>query len=136
MRIMAIRTGHMAFEDGMVIRQLELGFLFHVTGKAHLRVLAGIDDLIAFTAAVHSMQTPGAVTHLATFHFDAFHRDGHSFMGGKLEGLDLFLMAHGAGLRADVLGASHLMIFEDLLEGFYIIIATGGKKEGTSKDQK
>jgi hypothetical protein len=133
---MAIRAGHMAFEDGMVIRQLELGFLFHVTGKAHLRVLAGIDDLVAFASAVFRVQAPGTVAHFAAFDFGTFHRNGDPFMGGKLEGLDLFLMAHGAGLRADVLGASHLMIFEDLLEGFYIIIATGGKKEGTSKDQK
>ena len=131
MGIVTIRTGHMAFQHRMMIRKFEFGFFFHMAGKTHFRVLAGIDDLIALASAVLRMQAPRAVAHLAAFHFDTFHRDGDPFVGGELEVLDLCFMTHGAGLRADVLGAGHLMIFEDLLEGFYIIIATGGKKEGT-----
>jgi hypothetical protein len=130
--IMTIRAGHMAFQHRMMMRKTEFGFLFHVAGKAHFRILFGIDDLIALASAVFRMQAPGAVTHLAAFHLDTFHRDSDPFVGGELEVLDLFFMTHGAGLRADVFSAGHLMIFEDLLEDFYIIIATGGKKEGTS----
>jgi hypothetical protein len=129
---MAIRAGHVAFQNGMAIRKLEFGFLFHVAGKTHFGVLAGIDDLVALPAPVLRMQTARTVTHLAPFHFDAFHGNGDPFVGRKLEVLDLFLVACGTSLGTDIGSAGHLVIFQDFLEGFYIIFATGGKKEGTT----
>ena len=113
------------------MRQHEFGFLLHVTGKAHLGVLPGIDDLVAFATTGIHVQTAGTVAHLTTFHFDAFHRDGDPLVGGKLEIPDLFFMAQGAGFRADILGIGHLMVFQDLLEGFNVNIPAGGKKTGT-----
>ena len=134
MRIVAIGAGHMPFENGMAIGKTELGFLIHVAGEAHFGVLAGIDDLVAFAAAGFCVEASGAVAHLATFHFDAFHRDGDTFVGGELEILDLFFMAGAAGLGADIRGSFHLMVFHDSLESFNVDVAAGGKSEGTSKD--
>jgi hypothetical protein len=133
MRIVAIRAGHMTFQHGMVMRETEFGFLFHVAGEAHLRILFGIDDLVTLaTAAVH-VQAPGTMAHFTTFYFDAFHRNGNAFVSGEFEGPDLLLMAHGAGLGTDIFGAFHLMVFQDFLEGFNIHVAAGGKKESTSE---
>jgi len=132
--IMAIRAGHMAFQHGMMMRKFEFGFLLHVAGEAHFRILFGIDDLIALPASVFRMQTARTVTHLAAFDFDTFHRNGDPLVSGKLEIPDLFLMAYGASFRADVLGTFHVVIFQDFLEGFNIHVATGGKKEGASQD--
>ncbi len=133
-RIMTIGAGHMTFQDRMVMRKTEFGFLFHVAGKTHFWVFAGIDDLVALPTAVFRMQAPGAVAHLAAFHFDAFHRDSYSFMSGEFEILDLFGVTHAAGFGANVLGADHLMVFQDFLEGFNIHFTTGGKKKGTAEE--
>lgn len=135
MGIMAIGTGHMTFQDRVVMRKTEFGFLFHVAGEAHFRVFAGVDDLNALASPGFHVQARGAVAHLAAFHLDAFHRDSHSFMSGEFEILDLFGVTHAAGFGANVLGADHLMVFQDFLEGFNIHFTTGGKKKGTRQDQ-
>jgi len=136
MRIMAIRAGHVAFQDWMTMRELEFGFLFHVAGKTHFRILAGIDDLNTLAAAGIHVQAPGTVTHLATFYFNSLHRNGNSFVSGKLEIPDLLLMAHGAGLGPDVLSTLHLIIFHDLLESFNIHITAGRKERKTGQNKK
>ena len=81
------------------------------------------------------MQAARPVTHFAAFDLDAFHRDGHSFMGGKLEILGLFFMTHGASFGTDVLGAFHLMFFQDFLDGFNVHFTARRKKEGTAQQQ-
>ena len=134
-RIVAIGAGHMAFQHGMVMREIELGFLFHVAGETHFGVLTGIDNLNTFATARFHVKARGPVTHFAAFDLDAFHRNGDLLVGGELEILDLFGVTHRASFRADILGAEHLMVFQNLLEGFNIHFATGRKKDGTGQDQ-
>lgn len=131
---MAVGTRHVSFEHGMVMRELELCFLFHVTGKTHLGILAGIDDLIAFAAAVLRVQAPGAVAHLATLDLNALHRDGDTLVRGELKILYFLFMARGASFHANVLGAFHLMVFDDFLESFNVNIAARRKKRKRSKN--
>ncbi len=131
--VVAIGAGHMTFQHGMVMRKTEFGFLFHVAGKTHFRILAGIDDLNALATARIHVQAPGAVAHLTALDFDAFHRNGDPFVCGEFEVLNLFLVAHGASLGADILSAGHLVIFQDFLEGFNIHFTAGGKKRQSSK---
>ena len=118
-----------------MVWELEFGFLFHVAGKAHFRILFWINDLIALASTGIHVQAPGTVTHLATFHFNAFHRDGDPLVSGKLEIPDLFLMAHGAGFRADILGALHLVVFQNFLEGFNVHFPAGRKKRQDCQNQ-
>src|SRR3954471_8358979 len=40
MRVMALHAVHLAFADGMVLRQVELGMHFEMTGEACLRIAA------------------------------------------------------------------------------------------------
>lgn len=80
MRIMAIGAGHMTFQHRMMMREPELGLLFHVAGKTHFRVLPRINDLVPLAAAGFRMETAWTVAHLAAFDFDAFHRNGDPLM--------------------------------------------------------
>ncbi len=82
MRIVTIGAGHVAFEYGVMMRKHEFCLLFHMAGKAHFWILAGIDDLVALASAGFGVKAPGTVAHLAAFHFDAFHRDGDPLVGG------------------------------------------------------
>ncbi len=133
MGIVAVRAGHMPFQNGMTVRKLKLCFLFHVAGKTHFWIFAGIDNLVAFAAAGLRMETPGTVAHLATLDLDAFHRNSNSLMGGKLKIPDFFFMTRAAGLRPDILGAGHLMVFDDFLESLDIDITAGRKKRNYSE---
>jgi hypothetical protein len=47
MRVMALHTVHAAFDDGMVLREIELSVHFEVAVEANRRILAGIDDGLA-----------------------------------------------------------------------------------------
>jgi len=105
-----------------------------MAGKTHFRILTGIDDLVAFSTTVFRMQAPGTVAHLTAFDLDAFHRDSDSFVGSELEIPDFFLMTHGASFGTDVLGAFHLMVFQDFGENLSVHFATGGKKRNGSKN--
>jgi hypothetical protein len=122
----------MPFQDRMVMRKSELRFLFHVTGETHFRILPGIDDLVAFTAAVLGMQAARPMAHLAAFYFDAFHRDSDPFVGSELEIPDLFFMTRAAGLCSHIGGAGHLMAFENCLKGLDINVAAGRKEGGAT----
>lgn len=133
-RIMTVGAGHVPFLHGMVIREIELGFLFHVAGKTRGGISAGIDDLVALAAAGPRVQASRSMTHLAALHLDTFHRNGNAFMGGFLEFLHLFFMAGGAGRGTDILGAFHLVGFQDFFEGFDIDITAGS--EETQRHEK
>jgi len=64
-RLMTIATAHLAFEDRMMMRQLECRANVQVTLETGVRRLSRIDDR-ARSAASLDVQTPGPVARLAT----------------------------------------------------------------------
>jgi hypothetical protein len=65
MRIMTIGAADFAFQNRMVVRQLELRAHFQVTLETSFRGLARIDDRVRCAAAFY-VQAPRAVTRLAS----------------------------------------------------------------------
>ena len=61
---MAVSTAHLAFEHGMMIRQVELAALVQMALKAGLRRFTRVDDGIARAARL-IVQTAGTMTGLA-----------------------------------------------------------------------
>jgi len=106
-----------------------------MTGKTHFGILAGIDDLVPLAAAIFRVKASGAVAHLATLDLDTFHRDGDAFMRRTLELFRLLFMARGTNLRTDILGAFHLVGFENFFKRFDVDIAAGGEKTQRTKKE-
>src|SRR5258706_10084667 len=66
MRVVALDAVHFAFDDGMMLREVEFGMCFQVALKTGGGVLAGIDDELAASAARHDVFAGGAVAGFAT----------------------------------------------------------------------
>jgi hypothetical protein len=64
-RFMAIAAAHLAFQDRMMMRQLERRANVQVTLETRVRRFSRVDDRAGFAAGL-DVQTPGAVAGLAT----------------------------------------------------------------------
>jgi hypothetical protein len=64
-RFVAIAAAHLAFQDWMMMRQLERCANFQVTLETRVRRFSRIDDCARSAASLH-VQTPRAVARLAT----------------------------------------------------------------------
>ena len=64
-RVMALDTIHPSFDDGMMIRQIQLSVDLEVTLKANRRVSPRVDDESAAPAAGGDMLAPGAMAGFA-----------------------------------------------------------------------
>lgn len=114
-RVMALDATHFAFEDGMMLREVELGVGFDVAIQTARRVLAWIENKFSPPAAAGDVQAAGAVTSFAAAraHFgvwDEMHPRVRT--GGELP--DVIGMARQAGLVADVIGARNFGGDDDL----------------------
>jgi hypothetical protein len=91
MGIMAIRTTHFAFQDGMTVRQIELSTLVQVAPETGLRRFVWVNDgMMRSTSFI--MNAPRTVTRL-TAHFCRIGAFGlQSRMGRSFEILNDLLM--------------------------------------------
>lgn len=64
-RVVALHAVHATFDDGMMLRQIELCLRFQMTGETSCRVLAGIHDEFAAPAARLDVQAAGSVAGFA-----------------------------------------------------------------------
>ena len=99
-RFMAIAATHLAFQDGMMMRQLKRCANVQVTLETGVRRLSWIDDR-AFSAAGLNVQTPGPVAGLATHILGVLTFCLQSCVGGCPEIAHNLFMAGRAFLRAD-----------------------------------
>jgi len=67
-RVMALYTVHLAFDHGMVLRQIELGMSLQMAGIAHRRVFAWIDNEYAPPAARLNVFAAGTMARFAAAH--------------------------------------------------------------------
>lgn len=65
-RVVALRTVHVAFDDGMMRRQLKFRARLRVASETGLRFVHGIDDEFSAAAAGFNMPAAGAVARFAT----------------------------------------------------------------------
>ena len=65
-RVMALDAIHLAFDDGMMLREVELRVRFEMALEAGLGIAAGIDDEFIVTAPGGDMLAAGAVAGFAT----------------------------------------------------------------------
>ena len=66
MRVVTLHTIHMAFDDRMMLWQIEFSVRFQMALETRCRVLAGIDDGLATTTAGLNVQTARSVTGFTT----------------------------------------------------------------------
>ena len=96
---------HFAFEDGMMLRKIELGVSLQVTREAGGRIPAGIDDKFAVPPASGHMLAARPMAGFATggaLQAHAFKMQTRVRTAGKDAGI--FLMAIRADLVPDVVG--------------------------------
>ena len=107
MRIVAVPTTHLAFDNGMVRRQIEFSPLMQVTLKTGFRRFAGIEDGVG-RAAGFNVQAAGPVTGFAPDVPGIVPGRFQMIMGRGVEAAVDVLMALLARLRADISGAGNL----------------------------
>ncbi len=98
-RIMALDAIHLAFDDRVMLRQVEFRVRFQMAGETSCRVFAGIDDELIAPATRLDMQAarpvtgfaPGLPGHFRTFKMNPRVRTGR-------EGTDVIRVAQIAGL--------------------------------------
>jgi hypothetical protein len=99
-RLMAIRAGHLSFQDRVTMRELKLRPHVKMTLKTGLRRSFRINDQVSRAAAL-GVQTPGAVTR---FTADVHRVCSRRFQPGVRRGAKIthqFLVAIGAFIRPD-----------------------------------
>ena len=107
MRIVTLHAAHVAFDDWMMLRQIEFRVDVEMTLKTGRRIVARIDDELRSTAGL-DMFAAGTVAGFATSlagHRHVFKMNARVRAGGKF--LDDFLVAIRAGLVADVMRAGN-----------------------------
>lgn len=109
-RVMAGGAIEPAFLERVVVLQTEFRFLVEVTLETVGRIFAGEDEF-AFAAAGIHVQAAGAVTGFAAEAGHFVFLDGFPELDagvlGEFEVLNFFLVADGALIHADVLGAGN-----------------------------
>ena len=106
MRVMTLNAVHVAFENGVMLRQTEFSVRLHMTLKARRGVLAGVHDEFAASSARRHMQAAGTVAGFAAAlsrHGSAFDMDA-SVRTGR-EQSDVFGVAIQAGFVAHIMRA-------------------------------
>jgi hypothetical protein len=133
MRVVAVHATHVAFDDRMMLRQVEFALHVQVALEARVRFFPGIDDETG-RATGPDMFTAGPVTGFATAH--ARHRrilnmQARVRAGGKFP--DDLRMAIRTGLVAHVVGAGNFQRCHHRRSG-----RTGNQKErqATRKSHK
>lgn len=114
-RVVALDATHFAFEDGMMLREAELGVRLDVAIQTARRVLARIENKFSPATAAGDVQTAGAVTSFAAAraHFGVGH-EMHSRVRTGRELPDVVGVTGQASLVADVIGARNFGGDDDL----------------------
>ena len=105
--VVAANTGHPAFFERMMIRQIELGFLVDMALETGFRVFAWIDNELAFAATGIDVETAGTVAAFAALARNAFFLTGDldPRVLGKFKISNLFFVTGRTSVHADVLRA-------------------------------
>lgn len=106
-RVMALHTVHVAFDDGMVMRQVKFGVNVKVTLKTGCRVFTWIDDELRAATGLDvpaSRTVAGFAAGLAN-HCRVARMNSRMRAGGKYSGD--FLVTIRAGLVADIMRAGN-----------------------------
>src|SRR5436190_22288734 len=104
---MAVSTAHLAFEHGMMIRQVELAALVQMALKAGLRRFTRVDDGVARAARL-IVKTARTVAGLAARVLGVVSRRLQSRVGGRSKIAVYGFVALRTGLRTDEFGAGNV----------------------------
>lgn len=115
MRVVALDAIHFAFDDGMMLREVEFGVSLEVAIKASGRVFAGVENEFAASAANGDVLAAGAVAGFATARAGLrVWRKVHPGVGAGGELLHVIGVAGVARLIADVMGAGNVGGHDDI----------------------
>jgi hypothetical protein len=136
-RIVALDTTHFAFEDGMMLREAELGVGFDVAIQTARRVFAGIENEFPPATAAGDVQTTRAVTGFTAARadfgvWDEMHPRVRT--GGELP--DVIGVTGQTGLVADVIGAGNFGGDDDLARNGGTRVETHGEHGKKRCDQQ
>jgi hypothetical protein len=98
--VVALHAIHLAFDDGMMLRQAEFRVRFQVAVKASRGVRAGIDDELPTPAARGDVFAARAMTGFAAGLFHHGSPEIHARMGTRWKDADVIRVALEAGLVA------------------------------------
>ena len=123
-RIVTLHAVHFAFEDGMMLREVELRLRFQVAVKTGLRLPARVEDEFSPPATDRDMPAGGTMTGFATlraWQLDSVHAQPRMRAGGKAPGHGL--VAFRANFVPHIIGAFDPLRRRDHLGGS----GTGGQ---------
>ena len=106
-RVVAVAATNLAFEDGVMRRQIELSFLVQVTLETCLGRFAGIDDGAGRAAGINVLAA-GSVAGFAPDILGVVARRLQMKVGRAIEALIKILVALLAGFRANISGSGNL----------------------------
>jgi len=136
-RVVALDATHFAFEDGMMLREAELGVGFDVTIQTARRVLPGIENEFPPATAAGDVQTTRAVTGFtaARAYFGVWDEmQPRVRTGGELP--DVVGVTGQAGLIADVMGSGDFSGDDDLARNSGTRVETHGEYAKKGGDQQ
>lgn len=140
MRIVALDTIHVPFDDRMMLRQVEFGLDIHVTLETGRRVVSGVDDKVRVASGfdVFAARTVTGFAPGFTDHGSPFKMNPRVGAHGKFPG-DL-LVAVQAGFVADIMRAGDFQGHDDLGRrggaGIQKSNGAAGNRQGHEDDQR
>ena len=106
-RVVALHAVHVAFDDGMMLRQIEFSLSFEVALKTRRRVFVRIDDELAAAADFDVFAARAVTGFAAGLAFHAGNFKMHPRVRAAREHAHVFRMAIQAGLVPDIGGAGN-----------------------------
>ena len=116
MRIVAIDAAHFAFQDGVMMGQLELGTHFEMALKTGIRRFARIDDGLGCAPAL-DVQASRSVTRFTTHHLGVFSMRLQARVRGGRKVFGDRLVTSGARFGSDKIGPGNTRRSKDSMFG-------------------